>query len=142
MNIEELIAKIQTDETNGQSDIAPEITDAVTGLVGRLEGMLPSVETARDVAGKLGITWEKEPNGAVLAWAWSVWPLYHAGRIGELLPVVTPLLPEGQPFGQSEFDHVYGESLIAEFEGKPEAAAAARGKGRAMRGHNFRLRAT
>lgn len=138
MNIQSLIKTIQTDTTNGQGNIAPEIMDAVTGLVSRLEGMLPDIESARGVAQKLGLTWEHEPTSATLAWARVVWPLYEAGQIGEILPVVLPLLPAGQPFGQSEFDHVYGEVLIAEMEGNQTTAAMARGKGRAMRAHNWK----
>ena len=91
MKIETLIAKIQTDATHGQGTVPKEIMEAVTGLVSRLEGMLPNVETAREVATKLGVDWGKEPNDPVLAWAWTVWPLYHAGRMGELMPALETL---------------------------------------------------
>lgn len=91
--------------------------DAVTGLVSRLEGMLPSVETAGKTAAALGIEWSCRDGSATLAWAGVVWPLYHVGRIGELLAVVAPRIPEGQPFGQSEIDTVHGQLLLAQVEG-------------------------
>ena len=137
MKIESLIATILKDTTNGQGNIAPEIMEAVTGLVSRLEGMLPNVETARGVAAKLGITWDKDPNSTVLAWAWTIWPLYESGRIGELLAVVAPLLPAGQPFGQSEVDAVRGQILLAEAEGDASKVEASRRTARQMRAHNL-----
>ena len=137
MNIEKLIKKIQADKTTDGS-IPDETMNAITGLVSRLEGMLPDVETARDVAAKVKAKWPDEnPQSATLAWAWTIWPLYYAGRIGEILPVVIPLLPKGQPFGQSEIDTVYGEALLAERDGDEKGLETARRKGRRMRAHNL-----
>lgn len=137
MKIETLIATIQKDATNGKGDISSEITEAVTGLVSRLEGMLPDIEAARGVASKLAIAWNKEPHDTILAWAWTIWPLYHAGRIGELLAVVGPLLPEGQPFGQSEIDSIHGQLLLAQVEGDETKVAAVKRTACRMRSHNL-----
>lgn len=136
MKIETLIKTIQTDKTNGKGTIPEDVFEAITGLVRRLEGMLPNVETARDVAGRLNVAWNSDTQSPMLAWAWTVWPLYHAGRIGELLPVVTPLLPKGQPFGESEIDTAYGAALVASVENRPadyDAATASLGR---MVAHN------
>lgn len=137
MKIEDLIAQIKTDKTNGKGKMPPGIMEAITGLVSRLEGMLPNIETARSVATQLKVEWTAQPNDAVLAWAWTVWPLYDAGRIGDLESVVVPLLPEGQPYGQSEIDTVRGETLLAEVEGDKKRLKKARAKGRAMLAHNL-----
>ena len=136
MKIETLIAKIQT-HTGG--NIPPDIMEAVMGLVSRLEGMLPDIETARKVATSLGIMWDREPRNATLAWAWTVWPAFDAGRIADLGATVLPLLPVGQPFGQDEIDTAHGRMLVAEAEGDTAGAEDARTSARRMRAHNLRL---
>lgn len=138
MKIEDLIAQIQKHKNPKKGSIPAAVTADMMALVSRLEGMLPDVEKARTVATALGITWGTEPGDAVLAWAWTAWPLIDASRLGELLPVVLPLLPEGQPFGQSEIDAVRGDALLAEVGGDKAALDNARAKGQAMREHNQR----
>lgn len=125
-------------------DIIKKITSAddvanITFLVSRIEGMLPSVETARTVAGKLGIAWDREPTSSTLAWAWTVWPAVEQGRLGDLEAAVVPLLPAGQPFGESEIDAVCGDLLLAEVSGDAVAAEDVRKKARGMRAHNEQM---
>lgn len=122
-------------------DIIKQIASAndvanITALVSRLEGMLTSIETARKVAAQLGVTWGREPTCATLAWAWTVWPIAEAGRLAELEAAVVPLLPEGQPFGQSEIDTAHGELILAEVAGDGKAVDQARRTARRMRAHN------
>lgn len=139
MRIQELIATIQTDKTNGAGEIPPAIMSAVTWLVSRLEGMLPDVAAACGVAQALGIEWRHDPSSATLAWAWIVWPCYEQGRLSDLQSAVLPLLPAGQPFGQSEIDAVHGALLLAAARDDAAEAEIARKVARRMRVHNCGL---
>ena len=127
MKIETLIQAIQ----NNPNDV-----DVVVRLVARLEGMLPNVETARGVATKLGLTWDREPSSTMLAWAWTVWPAVEDGRAVDLGTAVLPLLPAGQPFGQSELDTAYGAAVVAVAENRPDEYAAATASLGRMVAHN------
>ena len=138
MKIETLIEKIQTYKHNPKVVCPDDITEAIKLLISRLEGMLPDVETARSVATKLTIQWTREPqkHDAVLAWAWTVWPLYYAHRIGELLPIVQPLLPAGQPFGKSEILDADCNLAMATLRGNTKAEQSARARKGEMVDHN------
>ena len=53
-------------------------------LVQRVHDAAPRVEAARKVADALEIKWDREPESAMLAWAWTIWPALDAGRREEL----------------------------------------------------------
>jgi hypothetical protein len=138
MKIEDLIAQIKTDKTHGKGTMPPGIVEALVSLVSRLDGMLPDVETACKVGGALGVKMDlSRDRSSTFAWASVVWPMYDAGRLDDLQTIVLPLLPAGQPFGQSEIDTVHGDALLAEVEGDKKRLRAARKTGRAMLAHNL-----
>jgi hypothetical protein len=136
MKIETLIEKIQTHKYNDRKPIPDDIMDAVKALISRLDGMLPNIDTARTVATKLEIKWSSDPNDPVLAWAWTIWPLYRANRISEVLSVVQQLLPAGQPFGKSEIFDADTNLAMSILSGDKSGARKARARKAEMVDHN------
>lgn len=136
MKIERLIETIKS-EKRDKGEMTPEhIWQAITALIGRLEGMLPQVETAKKVAAAIEVKIHYENPSIALAWANVVHGAREAGKLDALRDAVLPLLPADQPFGQSEFDAVGDEVVMATVEGRPGDARRAREQGLRMALYN------
>lgn len=91
MNVQPLIDIIQTDKRRGRGVVPLPVREARRALVSHLsEQAFPTVAAASAAANKLGVKWSKDPGeDAILAWAWTVDALHHAGRMGELIPALS-----------------------------------------------------
>lgn len=132
MKIEQLIETIQSDPRDKTKMTPEHIWQSIMALIGRLEGMLPQVETAQKVAADIGVKIHHENPGIALAWASVVHGARDAGKLDALRDAVLPLLPAGQPFGQSELDAVGDEIVMATVEGRTGDARRARTRGMRM----------
>ena len=137
MQIETIIAKIAAYQYDKTKDVPDDILDAVRTLIARMEGMFPKVRTANEVSAKLEIVWSGTTKEPLLAWAWTVWPLFHANRIAEFLPVVKPMLPAGEPYGDSEMFSADNDLALAVLSGDKQAEEVARTKKAEMAGRNL-----
>lgn len=137
MQIETIIAKLAKYQHDEKRTIPDDILNETKALIMRLEGMFPNVETARKVATTLKVEWPEGTDGTLLAWARTVWPLLWANRVSELLPVVQPHLPKGQPYGESEMMSVDTNLAMAVMSGDKTAEKAARDRKAEMVGHNL-----
>lgn len=132
MKVEDLVTKLQA--TKGDPE------PILRRLMERLEGMLNDTVHVKEIAKALGVSWEKDlsspDSSPLLAWARLVRELHERGRIGELVPIVVPLLPERQAYTAHEFFGVDTEIASETTGNNRKALEAARARKAEMIGWN------